>query len=190
MKPIMISLFIIVLNVSTFATSYTITSGYFETKTFKNSDTLIMTGGGGDFIWGKDNCVLDIKNTSSPYVSDVSGLGQIIMDDNSHLYFSGGSLQLLGVTGNASVVLTGGIINEINAYYPLPGDLNHITIYCQPGWTYENYYLSGRWVDNSSFNIRLYSQGKSGVLDNMTVIPEPATMLLLSLGGLLIRQKK
>ncbi|MEN6309311.1 MAG: PEP-CTERM sorting domain-containing protein [Anaerohalosphaeraceae bacterium] len=189
MKPIMISLFIIILNVSTFATSYTITSGYFETKTFKNSDTLIMTGGGGDSILGKDNCVLDIKNTSSPYVSGVSGLGHINMDDNSRLYFSGGSLRSLDIVDDAFAVLSGGQIGKIVTYYPI-SDQKHITIYCQPGWTYQNYEFSGRWLDDTPFNIELASQYTSNVFDNITVIPEPATMLLLGMGGLWLRTHK
>ena len=145
MKPFMISLLITVLSVSTFAASYTITGGYFSSKTFENSDTLLMTGGGGGTILGKGSSILDIRNTSSPYVYGVSGIDAITMNDNSQLYFSGGSLRHLGTTGNATIVLTGGQIDDINVYYyPGPGDLDHITIYCQPDWTYQDQYLSGR----------------------------------------------
>ena len=179
-----------VLGISAFATTYTVTDGYFVSMTIDNEDTLIITGGGGGTIWGRHSSILDIRKTSSPYVYGVSGIHTIRLWENSNLYFSGGNLRLLEVTNNAIVVLTGGQISEINAYYPLPGDLNHITIYCQPGWTYQGQYLSGRWLDGSAFNIRMYSQGASELFDNITFVPEPATMLLLGIGGLLIHRKR
>jgi hypothetical protein len=183
-------LLIAVSSVSVFSATYTVTDGYFSSMTIGNDDILLMTGGGGRSIWGNGNGILDIRSTTSPYEYGKSGIDAITMNGNSQLYFSGGSLRHLGATGNASIVLTGGQIGEINVYYPLPGDLNHITISCQPGWTYQNYYLSGLWLDDSSFNIRIYSQGSSGVFDNITIIPEPATLLLVALGGFILRKRK
>jgi len=190
MKAFMSGLLIVVSSVSVSAATYTVTDGYFNSMTIENDDTLIMTGGGGRLIWGRDNGVLDIRNTSSPYVYGVSGIETIRLWENSHLHFSGGSLRLLETTDNASVVLTGGQIGSINAYYPGPGDLNHITIHCQPDWTYQNSYLSGLWLDNSAFNIRLYSQGTSGVFDNITFVPEPSTLLLMGLGSFLLHRRR
>jgi len=186
----MTSLLIAVLSVSASATTYTVTDGYFNSKTIAGDDSLIMTGGAGGSIIGRGNGVLDIRNTSSPYVYGASGIGSITLNDNSELYLSGGSLQYLGATDSASVVLTGGQIGEINAYYPAPGDLKHITIYCQPGWTYQDSYLSGLWLDDSAFNIRLYSQGASGVFDNITFVPEPTTLLLMGLGTFLLHRRR
>jgi hypothetical protein len=37
----------LVLSVPAFATVYYVTDGYFGTKTIRNGDSLIMTGGGG-----------------------------------------------------------------------------------------------------------------------------------------------
>ncbi|HPD47431.1 MAG TPA: PEP-CTERM sorting domain-containing protein [Anaerohalosphaeraceae bacterium] len=191
MKPLMPMSLIAALSVSAFATIYTVTDGYFNSMTIDGYDSLIMTGGGAGLIWGRDNGVLDIESTSSPYVYGVSGIGYIKLWENSQLHLSGGSVRLLEMTDNVSVVLTGGQIDEINAYYPAPGDLNHITIHCKPGWTYQAGYLSGLWLDGSSFNIKLYSQGASGVFDNITFVPEPATLLLMALGGsFLLRPKR
>lgn len=190
MRSSIIILIMAVSSVSVFAATQIVTDGYFSSITIDNNDTLLMTGGGGGSIWGRDNSIIDIRGTSWPYVWGESGIEQIVMNDNSQLYFSGGSLRYLGATGNATVILTGGWIKEINAYYPAPGDLNHITIYCQPGWTYEDYYLSGLWLDGSAFNIKIYSQGASGILDNLTIIPEPATPMLFGLGGVVMRRKR
>jgi hypothetical protein len=186
----MITLLLAVLSISAFATTYTVTDGYFNSKTIGNEDTLLMTGGGGGSIWAEGNGILDIRNTSSPYVYGVSGISSITMNDNSQLYFSGGSLRLLGATDDATIVLSGGHIGEINVYYSSdnPG---HLTVYCQPDWTYENYYLSGLWLDNTPFNIRLYSQGASSdVFSNVTVIPEPTTLAFLAFGGLWMRKRR
>jgi hypothetical protein len=190
MRALMVILSAAVMSVSVLATTHTISDGYFNSITIKNNDTLIMTGGGGGTIWGRDNSIIDIRNTTSPYASGITGLDTIKLWENSQLRFSGGSVRLLEATHNAFIVLTGGQIDSINAYYPAPGDINHITVYCQPGWTYQNTYLTGLWLDGSAFNIRIYSQGASSVLDNITIIPEPTTMMLFAVGGICLYGKR
>ena len=91
---------------------------------------------------GRYNSILDISNTSSPYVSGVSGIDTKLWKIVNFIFPV--VVCEFWKTDNASVVLAGGQIQEINAYYPLPGNLNHITIYCQPDWTYQDQYLSGR----------------------------------------------
>ena len=55
--------------------------------------------------------------------------------------------------------------------------------------------LKGTWGDDSLFNIQLIDRtqyGYSPAIDNIkfTIIPEPMSMGLLALGGLLIRRRK
>jgi hypothetical protein len=139
---------------------------------------------------GLGNSILDIRNTSSPVAVGESGIADIILGDNSQLYISGGSVAHLNAGSDTTVVLTGGQIDIINGYYGYPIDTSRITVYCQSGWTHQNGYLSGLWLDNSAFHIKLVTQASSDVFSNMTIIPEPASLLLLAVGGLLIRKRQ
>jgi hypothetical protein len=52
--------------------------------------------------------------------------------------------------------------------------------------------LTGTWEDFSKFNIKLVDyQGYSPTIDNIkfTIIPEPMTLLLIGLGGIMIRRR-
>jgi hypothetical protein len=74
---------------------------------------------------------------------------------------------------------------------PIPQ--THIEFFCRD-WLYNpaNKRLTGTWGDFSKFNIKLVDyQGYSPTIDNIkfTIIPEPMTLMLLALGGILIRRK-
>jgi hypothetical protein len=47
MKKIVLGLLVLVFAAPSFATIYTVSSGYFNSMTIGGEDTLIMTGGGG-----------------------------------------------------------------------------------------------------------------------------------------------
>jgi hypothetical protein len=52
--------------------------------------------------------------------------------------------------------------------------------------------LTGTWQDYSTFNIHLLDrQGYSPVMENIqfTIIPEPVSLMLLAVGGMLIRKR-
>jgi hypothetical protein len=192
MKQLMFSLITIVLSMPAFATIYYVTDGdYFGTKTISGNDELVMTGGGGLTLEGTDNSILYISNTSSPVIDGESGIVNLDMGESSGLYFSGGCVYQLSIGGSATAILTGGDISEIWGYYFLPADDSHITIYCQNDWTYEGGYLSGLWLDGTSFNMKLVTaSGFSDLFSNMTIIPEPVSIFLLGLGGLFLRQRR
>ena len=189
MRASIIILIMAVSSVSVFAATQIVTDGYFSSITIDNNDTLLMTGGGGGSIWGRDNSIIDIRGTSWPYVWGESGIDQIVMNDNSQLYFSGGSLRYLGATGNATVILTGGWIKEINAYYPAPRRPEPYYDLLPARLTYEDYYLSGLWLDGSAFNIK-YTPRPSEYTGQPDDHPRTGNLMLFGLGGVVMRRKR
>jgi hypothetical protein len=194
MKKIVLGLLVLVFAAPSFATIYTINSGYFGAKTIEYGDTLIMTGGGGYSLRGEDYSILYIKNTSSPVVVGYSGIGSLVMTNHGQLYFSGGDVYQLDMRNYATAILNGGNIDELRGFYT-SADVSHITIVCD---TYQLAYtgslvtnISGTWRNGSEFDIDLKNQsGYTSVFSNITIVPEPATMLLLGAGGLLLRRKR
>jgi hypothetical protein len=196
MRPFMTMLFVLGLVVPTFATDYTITSGYYYgTKTYQNWDTLLMTGGGVESITADDHSFLDIRNTS-PYSPLSGGIGTLDLGASSQLDFSGGQMRNFTISGNATAVFSGGRIDKIYGYQTTTY-LNyflgtHIEMIVKD-YSVTNNILTGHWEDNSAFSVQLMNQtGYIPVISliEFTIIPEPATLLLLGFGGLLIRRKK
>ena len=101
---------------------------------------------------------------------------------------------------DATALLSGGLIETLWSYQIAWEDdgsgglINtpHITIDCLD-WSHDTStnILTGHWLDGTSFNIKLYDvTGYSPAIDNIQFIPEPVTVLLMGIGGLLIRKKK
>jgi len=94
--------------------------------------------------------------------------------------------------GNSRVTLSRGQIN-LMASYQYTTLTKHIErIVKDYNYDISTKILTGTWADNSTFNIQLMNQsGYAPVIDNIkfTIIPEPATLFLLSLGVLLIRKR-
>jgi hypothetical protein len=192
MRPFMTSLLVAVLSVSTFASyDYTITGGYTGILTL-DSKSLLMTGGGINSLTASGSSILDIKNTSSLAVLS-GGIWTLDLWGSSQLELSGGQVNSLKIHGSATAVLSGGLINKIYSYQSttVPNYMQHIEMVVKDHMLTGNI-LTGHWGDNSTFNIQLMNQsGYALVIDNIKfTIPEPTTLLLLAVGGLLLRRKK
>ena len=202
MKLVLIFALLVCLAVPAQATYYEITSGYTPGLTLDNSDSLLMTGGGLDILTLFESSSATIQNTSS-LVEGSGGIWEFNLAGDSHLDFSGGELRNLDIGRDATAILSGGRIDSIESsqiawewdYGVDPPEWvtnPHITIESLDySYNTPTNLLTGYWLDGTDFSIQLIDvNGYSPAIENIQFIPEPATLILLGLGGLLLRRKK
>jgi hypothetical protein len=174
------------------------TGEYVGSVTWRNYQTpLIVDGGGALEISVRDSGRLIVKSTSTPLQRYVSGVYDILLFNGSLLYLNGVT-ELIAINDNSVADLKGGNINYIKSmqYTNMTGADPHINLYCLPGWSWmDNNPLKGvqgQWWDGSPFSIRFINHTEfDPAWTNINFItPEPATLSLLALGGLLLRRKK
>ena len=191
-------------SVSLASYTYTITE-YQSLPSLDGTETLLMTGEGGtNSLDLYDFSSATIQGTSS-LLRGSGGIWELRLFDSTHLDFSGGNINELRIRTDATAILSGGRINTISSnqiawkldygfdppqWVPNP----HITIIYSgdlPAVDAGNV-LTGLWGDGSNFSIQLVDvSGYSPAIENVQfeLIPEPATLLLLGAGGLLLRKR-
>jgi len=178
-----------------------ITTGEYEygIRWYSNTPPLIVNGGGADTIEIRDYGRLEVLSTSLPLGLDVGGVYDILIDDQSSLLFAGGATDLINVYDHARAVLSGGQINDLRTFQKVVNNDPYVTIYCKTGWSWiyntsgEIKGITGLWNNGDGFSINFLDQTSRGydpVWKNVRVIPEPASLLFVGLGGLLVRRKK
>jgi hypothetical protein len=123
---------------------------------------------------------------------------------NAQAVIDGGRINAIDIGGFARMTLSGGQISVLNSYQPvlwihredLPGmpwvKDTHIDLLCKD-YLYNagTHMLTGTWGDDSSFSIHLYDMNAQyTAIENINFItvPEPMTLALFGLGGILARR--
>jgi hypothetical protein len=141
---------------------------------------------------------VEVRNTT-PLKQFVGGIYELNLNGNSELNFYRGEVGAFTIWNEAHAIFRGGRIDYISSYqyvnwwYGQPVDQHIEMIVKNYSYNTSTKKLTGTWADDTTFNIQLYNQtGYDTVINNIkfTVIPEPATFTLLSLGGLVLRRKK
>ncbi len=164
-----------------------------------------MLWGGADRITSRGYSSVEVQYTSTP-LSNNGGIWDIFVQENSQLLYLNGETEEITLSKNASAVLKGGRIDGITTLQQVfnvivgwdvhgnPLYNTHIEMFVKD-YSYDasTQKLTGTWGDGSAFNIKLINvAGYDRTIDNIkfTIIPEPASLLLVGLGGLLLRRKK
>lgn len=161
--------------------------------------SLLVTGGGAYDINADDSSYIEVRDTA-PLQENIGGIYALDLIRNSTLNYFGGEMGGLTLRGDAIAVLQGGSINYISSYQDITSG-PHIEIICNDYEYFDDYAIeygdpidllriqwgvSGDWID-----IKLVDQeGYAPVIDNIFFTPEPASLVLLGIGGLLLRRKR
>ncbi len=172
---------------------FTISDTY-EGSVSLNNQSLLVEGGGAIQIVAWGSSYVEMQNTL-PLQFGVGGINFMGLNDTSTLNYYGGETEGLSIYDDASAVLEGGRIDYIESHQILGQP--HIEMIVQE-YDFSSYdidtdLLTGLWADNSAFSIYLENQsGYADVIDNIsfTIVPEPATLLLISAGAIFLRKRR
>jgi hypothetical protein len=154
--------------------------------------------------------MLNLEDYSSAIIQGTSSLEEFVggiwllsQVGYSTLDFSGGEVHQFDIGSYATATLSGGLIEEIRSYQfawiqegdpPVWVPNPHITFVCDVESVFHNAQtnlLTGDWLDGSAFSIQLVDvDGYSPAIENIIFIPEPATLVLLAAGVLLLRKDR
>jgi hypothetical protein len=185
--------------------SYTYTFGIgtdFGSLDLNGHESALVNGGGGDRLTLFDWTSARVDSTSHlvyPYFGG-HGIPEIDALGYSNLMITGGEVGELHLGNYGKATISGGTIEYL--YGQLAGSIpaipadKYIQFVCK-SYSYSpgTKKLNGVWADDSLFNIQLvdtnpWPSGFTYDSINFTVVPEPLSLGLLALGGLLVRRHR
>jgi hypothetical protein len=168
---------------------------------------VVKNGGGASLLEMQNTSRLEIQSTSP--LGYLGGIDDIRLKHNSHLDYYGGWTDELSMRNYSTAKLYGGRIDYISSYQKVfdvivgwdkqgkPIFNTHIEMFVRDyKYNPASMRITGTWEDYTTFNIKLLDQSSDPrfdpAIDNIkfTIIPEPATFVLLILGGSLLRRMK
>jgi len=196
------------------ATHYIVEDGDdYGTIDLVNSDTLLMTGG---HIFGLNTYATSAASIldTNPMGPGNAGIDNLSVYDFSTIDFSGGSSWYFEGFDSCTINIDGGeirylITNDSATVHLSQGQISHLLgvrdntsyvhiygydfDYDPSGGLYNDGLLTGYWPDNAPFNVSLINLSDLNVItyDQLIfhVIPEPATILLVGIGGLILSKR-
>ena len=185
----LIILSVMIFTCNAFATVYNIGPGDdFGNLILVGYDEFYMTGGEGHNLSLGGWSTGTIEDTDPLIDQYTGGIWEITTSSYSELNISGGEINDLDSYGESIINLSGGqILGDLTVY----NDTSWVHIY---GYGFNNdpfggSPLTGFWADDTAFSINLVDSTIS-TYDQIIFheIPEPATLILFTLGGFLLRR--
>lgn len=140
-----------------------------------------------NFSGGQVTAAIDIGPLGAAHISDgILNSGDLIFDHDSYGLISGGSITAgrLKMYGDAIIDIRGGLVqfSDFDMAGVVPSTIN---IYGY-NFNYSGNVISGYLSDGNTFSIGGVNQSE---YLRFNLIPEPVTLLLFGIGGLLIRKR-
>ena len=178
-------------------------NGYVKAHHAYNSSTLTISGGSVDGLVATDTSAVDISGGSVNYTLhayncstvDISGgsVGDLLASDSSAVDISGGSVAVLRANSSSAVDISGGSVVDLYAY-----DTSTVTFHARDfsvasGLSLDGDrvqgtgILSGEWFDGKRWAINIRTNDATATI---LAIPEPATLGLLAVGGVLALRRR
>ncbi len=195
MKKILLSLFLIgfctPVSFGDIVFDYTISDTYVG-GIMLDSESLLVTGAGAFTIHADNESYIEVRNTA-PLDDFVGGISRLDLDDLSVMNYYDGEMGLFAIYDSATATFSGGRIDYISSFQDSDA-MKHITFVVDlDSIDLTGDLLTGDWLSGGSFSITLQDQDPDfydSVYSNINFVPEPASMLLLSIGAISLRQKR